>query len=408
MALDDTDAAARPDTDAGSDPASDAVPGRRLPPVAWGDVVRWALVGTLLLAVLVLVDVHRHGGNNPVSLIQPGTRGSATELFEQDFPELEQPQADGLDGQIYYAIARNPLHLEETARYMDHPRYRYQRPLLPFTAWLIHPTGGGMPLVGAIVLVSLLSVIVFAVAGGGLSMTLRGPPWVAAIIPLLPGAYWSLRVTVSDAMALGLALLAILLAARSKHGWAILVGCLAVLAKEPVILVLLGWSLSRRTKKDAMLTVVPTLAILAWMGWLHIQLPPDTPRSQDIGPPVVGVVKAWSKMWSHGDELVGMACTLGGFAIGIIALAKRGLRHPLGWAIAVQLGFLTFMGFNPLGTNFGGTRMAMPIMALSLIALVTPLGAAVLDGTDISPESTTEPETEPSAPAATGPATALA
>ena len=39
---------------------------------------------------------------------------------------------------------------------------------------------------------------VFAVAAGGLSMTLRGPPWVAAIIPLLPGAYWSLRVTVSD------------------------------------------------------------------------------------------------------------------------------------------------------------------------------------------------------------------
>jgi hypothetical protein len=397
VALDDTDVPARPsDGDAPNSPSS----ARRLPPVAWGDVVRWALVGTLLLAVLVLVDVHRHGGNNPVSLIQPGTRGSATELFEQDFPELEQPRADGLDGQIYYAIARNPFHLDETAQYMDHPRYRYQRPLLPVTAWLIHPTGGGMPLVGAIVLVSLISVIVFAVAGGGLSMTLRGPPWVAALIPLLPGAYWSLRVTVSDAMALGLALLAILLAARSRHGWAIFVGCLAVWAKEPVILVLLGWSISRRTKKDAMLTVGPALAILAWMGWLHLQFPPDAPRSQDIGPPVVGVVKAWTKMWSQGDELVGMACTLGGFAIGIVALAKRGLRHPLGWAIAIQLGFLSFMGFNPLGTNFGGTRMAMPIMALSLIALVTPRGAAALDGTE-------DPDAD-ELPAPTGPVTAPA
>jgi hypothetical protein len=347
-------------------------------PIVWGEVVRWALMGTLLLVLLVLVDVNRNGGNNPVSLIQPGTDGSASELFTQDFPDLEQPDADGLDGQIYYAIARDPIHLDETSQYLDHPRYRFQRPLLPVAAWLLHPTGGGLPLVGALVLVSLAGIVIAAVAAGGLSMALRGPAWMAAVIPLLPGAYWSLRVTVSDTLALGLALAAILLAVRGRSGWAVLVGCLAVLAKEPAILLLLGWSISRRTKRDALLTVVPAVVIVAWMGWLALQLPPDLPRSQDIGPPVAGLVQAWTDVWSGGDELIGMASTVTGLVIGVAALAVRRLRHPLGWMILVQLGFMAVMGMNPLGTNFGGTRMAMPLVVVSLLALVTPRAAEAL------------------------------
>ena len=397
------------DHDTGTEARPDAVAARRAgAPIAWSQVIRWAIIGTLILVMLVLVDVSRNGGNNPVSLIQPGTNGSATALFTKDFPKLEQPHADGLDGQIYYAIARDPIHPNHTARYLDLPRYRYQRPLLPFTAWLIHPTGGGMGLVAALVFVSFVGVLIFAISAGGLSMTLRGPPWVAALIPLLPGTYWSLRVTVSDALALGLALLAVLLAARDRRAWALVIGCLAVLAKEPVILIFIGWSLFRRTKRDALLTIVPAMVVVAWMGWLHLVLPTDPPRGQDIGLPLMGLVKAWTDVWSHGRELVGMACTLSGLAIGMVALWFRRLRHPLGWAIAIQVGFLLFMGYNPLGTNFGGTRMAMPIMALSIIALATPNAAAALAG--VGPDeddAAAEPASATSA-AITAPATAPA
>lgn len=344
-------------------------------PIPWGEIARFSLLGVLALLLLVAMDVSRFGGSNPVSLLQPGADGPSTQVVTDDFPEIEQPAGSGLDGQQYYAIARDPLHLDETADHLDNPRYRLQRPLLPWAAWLLQPTGGGIGLVWALFVVGLASVAVGAVASGALSTMWRGPAWVAAIFPLLPGAWWSLRVTVSDAMALALALAAIALAARNRHLPAVAVAVLAVLAKEPAILVLAGWALHRRTRRDALLLVVPAVAIVAWMGWLALALPPDADRAQDLGLPLVGLYEAVTDIWSDGRQLVGMACTLLGLALGGAALWRRGLRHPLGWAVAIQLGFLAVMGVNPISVNFGATRMAMPVMMLAVIALATPRAA---------------------------------
>lgn len=341
-------------------------------PLPWRDIVRWSLLGLLGLLLLVMVDVSRYGGNNPVSLIQPGLEGPSTELIARDFPEIEQPEGPGLDGQQYYAIAASPTDLDVAARDLDNPRYRLQRPLLPWTAAAITLGGSGLGLVWALFAVTLVAVFGGALATGALSTMWRGPAWVAAVFPLLPGAYWSLRVTVSDAMALALALGAVALAARGRHAPAVALGVLAVLAKEPAILVLAGWAIHRRTRRDALLLAVPAVAIVAWMGWLGTQLPPDADRAQDLGLPFVGLAQAFTDVWSQGHELVGMACTLGGLALGVAALATRRLHHPLGWAIAIQLAFLLVMGVNPTSVNFGATRMAMPIMILSVLALATP------------------------------------
>jgi hypothetical protein len=357
-------------------PAPSEVPGEpvRLP---WRDLVRWALVGCLGLVLLVMVDVSQHGGNNPVSLIQPGTEGPATEVVAQDFPDVQQPEADGLDGQQYYAIARNPWDLDEAAESLDWPRYRLGRPLLAWAGWLAHPAGGGVGLILALFAVGLVGTFGGALASGALSTMWRGPAWVAAIFPLLPGAFWSLRVTVSDALALGLALGAVAFAARSRYGPAVVLAVLAALAKEPVVLVFAGWALHRRTRRDALLLVAPLAAVVGWMAWLASQLPPDADRAQDLALPLAGLVSAFTDVWSEGDQLVGMACTLGGLALGALALVRRGLGHPLGWAIALQLAFLVVMGVNPISVNFGATRMSMPIMALAVVALATPLAARV-------------------------------
>ena len=121
-----------------------------------------------------------------------------------------------------------------------------------------------------------------------------------------------------------------------------------------------------------MVVAVPAATIVAWMGWLATQLPPDPDRANDLGAPFVGLVQAFTDVWSQGHELVGMACTLGGLALGGVALWKRGLRHPLGWALAIQLAFILVMGVNPTSVNFGATRMAMPAMMVAVLALATP------------------------------------
>jgi hypothetical protein len=363
-----TDTRTAPAPIAGQPPHAEPV----VAPLPWREIVRWALLGCLGLVLLVMMDVSQHGGKNPVSLIQPGTEGPSTEVIARDFPEVQQPEADGLDGQQYYAIARNPWDLDEAAASLDWPRYRLGRPLLPWAAWLLHPTGGGVGLISALLVVGFAGAFGGALASGALSTMWRGPAWVAAVFPMLPGAFWSVRVTVSDALALGLALGAVALAARSRYAPAVVLAVLAALAKEPMVLVFAGWALHRRTRRDALLVAAPIVAVVGWMAWLAFQLPPDADRAQDLGLPFVGLVSAFTDVWSEGDQLVGMACTVGGLAVGALALIRRGLSHPLGWAIALQLGFMSVMGVNPTSVNFGATRMAMPIMILAVIALATP------------------------------------
>ncbi len=370
--------------------ASSSRPGRTRPTTN-AEILRWALLGTIALLCLVMIDVHRYGGDNPVSLIQPGQKGSATALFTKDFPTLEQPPGSGLDGQLYYAIARDPIHLNETARYLDGPRYRLQRPLLPWLAWVLHPTGGGNGLVFALFTICLAGSILGALATGWLSRRWGGPAWVALLFPLLPGAWWSLRVTVSDALALALALTAIALAEQRKLGGAVAVGALAVLAKEPAILVLGGWWLAHRSRRNFSVVAVPAAVALAWMVWLRLHVPAVSASStQDITVPGRGLVQAWHEVWGLGNERVGMACTLAGLAIGLLALIWRGLRHPLGWAIAVQLLFMLSMGLNPTAMTFGATRMAMPVTVLSILALATPNARRTGPGPSVSGEWTGE------------------
>src|SRR5690348_14494095 len=83
-------------------------------PLPLRQLVRLALAGSAIVLALVLVDVARYGAN-PVSLVQPGADGPSAAAFARDFPETELPDGLGHDGQQFYAIARQPMHLHAVA-----------------------------------------------------------------------------------------------------------------------------------------------------------------------------------------------------------------------------------------------------------------------------------------------------
>ena len=329
------------------------------------------VVAVSIAVVLVFFDLARTS-TNPLNLVQPGRQGPSAELFEQDFPESYLPDSTGLDGQQFYAIARDPFDLDATARYLDRPRYRLQRPLLSWLAWAGHPTGGGTGLIASFFVVGILAVAGLAAAVGAVSQRLGGPTWIAATVGVFPGVWWSLRVTVADTLAISLALGAIALLLHHRVRGAVGLACAAVLAKETALLVLVGWVLGRPRERSRWYPLVAAAAVgLAWAVLLRIQLP----GSESVGEltvPFSGLVGAVRDRWLEGDELWGLLGFTSGLAVAVAGLWRGGLHHPLAPAIAVQLAFLSLANGDVLGNDFGSGRAMLPVLALGAITVVTP------------------------------------
>ena len=346
-------------------------PIERASSLPWEAIVRFAALATLCMSAYVLLHVAQSSAN-PLDFIQPGADGPSADVIHADFPADDLPAGLGLDGQQYYAVARDPMHVRDNAAFLDRPRYRMQRPVFPLLAWALHPMGGGTGLVIAFVVVGIAALFVGCLATGALSTALGGPPWAAAFFAAAPGAFWSLRVTVADALALALALSAVAFAARSRHGRALACAVLAVLTKEVALLILIGWYLSNRSRRNALMAGVATAAIIGWAAVLRIVLPPDGAGVNEFGVPFVGLVRAASRHWLDHQELWGGATTVTALALAAFVLARHRLRHPLSGIVLVLVAFASIMNSDVIGLNFGATRSMMGLLIVAALGVVTP------------------------------------
>jgi len=268
--------------------------------------VAWALLGTALALGLLLLDV-RASGNGILRPIRAGARGPAAPVIARDFPTASAPDEVGLDGQQFYAMARDPFHPRAVAPALDWPQYRYQRPLYPILAWALHPSGGGPGLVLALVAVSLAGIFIGALALGALSDSLRGPPWLALLYPLLPGMVWALTSSAADALAVSLSLVTVAATIRGRLTLAWAAAIAAVLTRETTILVPIALVLARRRKEDLPLVILPGLILAAWLVFVRLGVPAGDPPSEGLVLPLSGLLDALHSRWLHGKELIGMA-----------------------------------------------------------------------------------------------------
>jgi hypothetical protein len=346
-------------------------PLHRRTPLPWPAIVRFAALATLCMTAYVLLHVAQ-SSSNPLDFIQPGADGPSAAVIRTDFPGDELPDGLGLDGQQFYAVARDPFHVRDNAAYLDRPRYRMQRPVYPMLAWALHPTGGGTGLVVAFVIVGIAALFVGSLATGALSTALGGPPWAAAFFAVTPGAFWSLRVSVADALALALALSALAFAARLHSRRAVACAIVAVLTKEVALLLLVGWWLSNRSRRAAVMAGAAVASMAAWAIALRAVLPPDRAGVHEFGAPFVGLMRAASRFWFDHQELWGCVSAVGALVLAAIALAVYRLRHPLSGVLVVLVAFSSIMNSNVIGLNFGATRSMMPLLVLAALCLATP------------------------------------
>ena len=343
---------------------------RGLPPLPLKRLFLLALLASVLTATAVMIDVNRFGGN-PLSLIQPGGDGPSAAVVAKDFPKTEFPPGLGFDGQMFYAAARQPMHLAKVAPDLDRPQYRLQRPLLPVLAWALHPQGGGLGLVMALFFVGFATLIVGGMSMGAISATLGGKTWPAFLFPLLPGSYVCLRTSVADALGVALALLAIALALRSRWGLAVMAAVAAVLGKEVAVILLIGMALWRRDRRWALLAAAPIVAAAAWWVALHLILPDGGGRVNEIVVPFTGLARS-VRRWADHRELSGMAAVVTTVVLAGVALVRRGLRHPFAPAIVLHLAFTTVLGVDVIANNLSGTRSTLALLSCTILAFAIP------------------------------------
>jgi hypothetical protein len=346
------------------------------PTLAWPTLVLLAVVGTVLGVVICLVNLQAteklDGG-----LIHTGPSGPAAALLRREMPHDPQFSRGEHDGPMYYAIARDPFHLEQTSRYLDRPRYRLQHPLLSWLGWAAHPWGGGQPMVWTLFGVTVVAVFLGSVAMGALSQTLRGPPWPALLFGLLPGVIMSLRITTGDALGVALLLIALVASMRGHLVVTALAAVAAVLAKEPMLVPLIGVALWRRDRDGLALVVPPIVVSGLWWLWLRIQLGAGGEGIVEFGLPFAGLKRSLP-IWYHGDGNIAALSFVLAVGLAVAALVRSGWRHPLGLALIGQLCLTSLYTASVIGLDRNGTRMTLPLCALAIVMAVTPKATKAL------------------------------
>ncbi len=307
-----------------------------------------------------------------LALIWPSSETPAGAHIARDFPDEELPAGDGHDGQYFYVIARQPMHLEAAATGLDAAQYRLQRPIFPLAAWALAPTGGGYALIAAMAIVGVLAIGLTVAAAASILERLGGRRELALLVLALPGTYWSVRLSTADNLALALATLAVALALARRDALATAIAVLAVLAKEPIILVLIGFALWRRDRAAVALAAVPAVAAGAWYVTLAVLLDaPGTPVPA-VTSPLHGVTEAWRLVWSVGIARDGMLILVLTVGLAVAALLRSGLRGPFGWVLALHLALFVVMTEHVIGLATNVSRAGAPIMLFSLLTLLTP------------------------------------
>jgi hypothetical protein len=345
-------------------------------PLAWRSLLLLALAGTALGVGICLWNLHQteavYGG-----LVHTGPHGPAAALLRRELPSDHQFALGEHDGPMYYAIARDPFHLHQVSQYLDRPRYRLQHPLLSWLAWAAHPWGGGDAMVWTLFGVSVVAIFMGSVAAGALSSTLKGPLWPALAFGVMPGAIISLRITTGDALGAALLLVALAASFRGHLVLTAVAAAAAVLAKEPVLLGLVGVALWRRDRDGLALVVPPVVVAGLWYVWLRIQLGSGGEGIVEFGLPFVGLARSLP-IWRAGDANLAAVSVIGTFVLAGVALARHGWRHPLGLALILQLVVAVCYSASVIGLDRNATRMTLPVMAVALIMLVTPRATKAL------------------------------
>lgn len=278
------------------------------------------LVAGLIAVLFVTNAVRTHG--DATGLIGVGPQSPAYSQVVADMPDAVLFTHTGLDGALFYAIARHPTDVKAASRSLDYPTYRLRRILLPFTAGLLVP-GGGTPL---IYVMAALSIAGTMLGAWWLGKFPGAADWLPLMAVVNPGVILALTLTLSDALATGLVLGAFGAMFSRKFALAVVFLTLACLTRETsalAALCLMTWPGLKPTRR-LIIGIVPILPLGVWSLYLSVTLG-EPLLAQHPGGTVTWPLVGWSQANFGGADVAIAALGVG---LALAALMK-GKRAPL-------------------------------------------------------------------------------
>lgn len=329
------------------------------------------LVGLILAFGLQWLKAETFAGNW-AGLLAVGRESDLAPVISSELTDLPLWDGVGHDGQISYAIGRDPLG-NELASLIDNPGYRYRRLLYPLLAGL----GSSLP-----PRATLAGLVVLAAVGTGLGAAAismlasawRLPAWLPAVLLINPGMWLSVQLLTSDSLALGLTLLGIGLVVKGRAFTGTVMLGLSSLSKEFYLLSALAVAFGLRKGETAgqriRILLVAAMPLGAWALYTAVRFGGDA--HGNIGLPFRGLVTALQSAWPAlpPHELIYLVVGLAGWllaAVGVV-VAKEPLLKLLCGMYAV-LGAVASHFVWDLGNN--AARTLLPAGVFGMIALIS-------------------------------------
>lgn len=288
------------DLDAGSHPA----PGGRRPPAFARSRAGIVLVTVVLSLMWPALKIAAYGSFDAV--LGVGPRSPALSAVEADIPDLHRTTDYGHDGQYFYVIARHPFDPRAAKGSVVPLAYRYRRILYPALAAVLAPNGGRW-LITVFLLLSLAGV---AMGAHALSRMPGGRWWLPLTMAFSPGVIAALGMSLSDAFAAGLGLLAVALS-MERRWWPMVAALVAAaLTRETMMVVVAGLALAPGMTRQmrAATVAIPGAALGAWSWWSARAAGADAAEggSQQMALPFQG----WASRYVPGNERLLMGVVL--------------------------------------------------------------------------------------------------
>jgi len=201
------------------------------------------------------------------------------------------PNSSGYDGQFYHYVAHDPLFRFGLNRYIDAPRLRWRRILIPALAYMA-ATGLARHIDAAYIAVTLLFLLAGVYWLGRFIRTEGFHPVGSLLFLLVPATVVSLdRLTIDAALA-ALCVGFALYVKEGRPGKVYLILVLAPLVRETGLLLIAAYSLAELSGRHlgrAVLFATSVVPALAWYGFVHSRTAPHSVTGWFTAVPLAGL-----------------------------------------------------------------------------------------------------------------------